>query len=306
MKLIPFVLMLLTSNLALAGAVNVEFKFTPYTGDTKNDQVETVAGTARLFLNGVPYAEQQISAESVPVLFDAREISPSVWLPVASAGPAVRKGKNRLHIEFEPNDGKASYKAQLRWTSVMDETTQEESSPGHYSATNQSGEGMEEKQGTGKLVFDREFTADFAADLPWHHYPAITSLNDKDKQALADLVKMRAEAFKPNFEGVYQLLATKPGVDIAGARKAKCLEAAYKAGVRVGMPALADLEFLASGTPEVAIKRKGGDLFAIDPSQFERIKGDEKQMCAGMALSLVYPPHLVVVRSPAGVWEVAY
>jgi hypothetical protein len=29
-------------------------------------------------------------------------------------------------------------------------------------------------------------------------------------------------------------------------------------------------------------------------------------MCAGMTLSMVYAPQLVVVRTPGGAWEVAY
>jgi len=29
-------------------------------------------------------------------------------------------------------------------------------------------------------------------------------------------------------------------------------------------------------------------------------------MCAGMALAVVYPPRLVVVRTPNGNWEVVY
>jgi hypothetical protein len=56
----------------------------------------------------------------------------------------------------------------------------------------------------------------------------------------------------------------------------------------------------------VVMRRKGRELFALDPKAFERIKGDEMQMCAGMTLSMVYPQQLVVVRTPSGTWEVAY
>ena len=62
----------------------------------------------------------------------------------------------------------------------------------------------------------------------------------------------------------------------------------------------------ATGNPEVVVRRKGRELFALDPKAFERIKGDEMQMCAGMTLSMVHAPQLVVVRTPSGAWEVAY
>jgi hypothetical protein len=306
MKNLAFVLWLLSSALVDAAVLNVEFKFTPYTGDTKNDQVDSVAGTARVVLNGVAVAEQPVSAQSLPVLFDAREIGPAVWVPVASLGPAVRKGKNSIRIEFEPADAALSYKAQLRWATVTDQTSRTESGEGQVSETNQTGEGGEEKQGKGKIAFEREFTADFAQDLPWHHYPVITAVEDKDRQALADLVKARAEIYKPKFEAVYTLLAAKPGVEVPRVRKAKCLDAAYKAGVRVPAPPADQLEFGVSGNPEVVVRRKGGDLFTFDPSQFQRIKGDDTQMCAGMVLEMVFPRQMVVVRNPAGAWEVVY
>lgn len=306
MKNLALVLFLLCPVVASAEVLNVEFKFTPYTGDTKNDQVDSVAGTARVFLNGIPVAEQPVTAQSLPVLFDAREIGPAVWVPVASLGPAVRKGKNSIRIEFEPTDATAPYKAQLRWATVTDQTSRTENGEGQVSETNQSGEGGEEKPGKGKVVFEREFTADFAKDLPWHHYPAVTSLDDKDRQALAELVKTRGDLYKPKFDGIYALLATRPGVEVERVRKAKCLDAAYKAGVRVPAPPADQLDFVAGGTPEVVVRRKGGDLFTFDPAQFKRIKDGDTQMCAGMVLEMVFPRQMVVVRSPAGAWELAY
>jgi hypothetical protein len=53
-------------------------------------------------------------------------------------------------------------------------------------------------------------------------------------------------------------------------------------------------------------KDASGDrrALAVDQKAFEKIKGDDKQMCAGMTLSVVYPSRLVVVRSPGGTWEV--
>ncbi len=115
-------------------------------------------------------------------------------------------------------------------------------------------------------MFEREFVADFARDLPWHHYPALTALGDDDKQRLAALVRGRAEWFKPDFAPLYKALAGTPELDVTGVRKAKCLDAAYAAGVRIAPPPADDLEFVTTGRPEVVVRRKGGHLFAPDPA----------------------------------------
>jgi hypothetical protein len=304
---IPLLLILFWSSVASAEVVNVEFKFTPYVGDpAKSDQVETVPGNARVFINNVLLAEQEVRKDNVPVLFDEREISPSVWVPATSLGGALRKGKNTIRIEFVPSDAGKPYNAQLRWVSVMDQST-EKSEDGHYKSTNQSGEGHEDKKALGKVMFQREFVADFAVDLPWHHYPPVTSLSDEDKRSLALLVKKRAEAFKPGFADIYALLGKDPHVKLDELKKAKCLDQAYAAGIRVAAPAVNQLAFAMTGNPEVVVNRKdGAALYPFDEKSFERIKGDEAQMCAAMALSMAFPPRLVVVRSPSGTWEVAY
>ena len=301
--------LVLLPGLAAAAVLNVEFKFTPYKGNPEKDKtVESVPGTARIFLNSVPFAEQEVRKQTLPILFDEREVSPSVWLPVESAGPAVRKGRNKIRVEFEPADAKAPYRARLAWATVTDQVTRQSTGPGSGSATNMSDSGKDDKPATGKVVFEREFTADFAADKPWHRYPAVTSLSDADKSALADLLKKRAEWFTPGFASLYKSLEDR-GIErerIAQVRKAKCLDAAYAAGVRMGAPPAGELEFTTTGNPEVVVRRKGGELYTLDRKAFERIKGDEKQMCAGTTLYMVYGPQLVVVRSPAGAWEVAY
>jgi hypothetical protein len=301
--------LVLVPAFATAAVLNVEFKFTPYKGNPeKESTVEAVPGTARIFLNNVPYAEQEIRKQSLPVLFDERELAPSVWLPVESAGAAVRKGKNRIRIEFDPADAKAPYRARLSWATVTDQVTRQSTGPGSGSATNMADAGKDDKSVTGKVVFEREFTADFATERPWHRYPVVTTLSDADRSALADLLKKRIEWFKPGFAELYKSLEQR-GVEperIAKVRKAKCLDAAYGAGVRFSAPPPGELEFVTTGNPEVVVRRKGGELFALDPKAFERIKGDEKQMCAGMTLAMVYAPQLVVVRSPSGAWEVAY
>src|SRR5262245_23140925 len=94
-------------TLVLSAVLNVEFKFAPYTGDLKNDKVEIVAGTARVSLNGVPFVDQEVRKDEVPVMFDEREIASALWIPIESMGPVVRKGKNTIRIEFDPKDASA-------------------------------------------------------------------------------------------------------------------------------------------------------------------------------------------------------
>jgi len=291
--------------LALGAVLNVEFKFAPYTGDLEQDHVDTVPGRAEVFLNDVPIAVDEVRAGSVPVLFEEREIAPAVWVPVASLGQAVRKGKNVLRIAFEPTDAKVAYRAQLRWASVTDQA-REEREPGSYKGTNQEAEGVENKEATGKVVFEREFSADFAQDQPWHHYPPVARLTDEDRQKLGALVVERGGWFAPDFAALYKGLEGNPNIDVAQVRKTRCLDAAYKAGARVKAPRADELEFVTTGHPEVVIRRKGGSLFVPDPGHLASIKSEETQMCAGAALQLAFPPRLVVVRTPAGAWQVVY
>lgn len=301
------IIALTASAASAAEVINVEFKFTPFVGDpAKDETVKTIAGTARVILNGVPYAEQPVMEGEMPVMFDEREVAAAVWLPTESCGAALRKGKNTIRFEFEPENAKTSYRAQLRWASVMDEST-EESEGGHYSATNQSGEGMEEKEGKGTLVIEREFQADFAADMPWHHYPAVTALTDADKTALAAIVAERVAAFKPGFEAIYKMLEGRDDLNVEELKKAKCLEQAYEAGARIAAPPAGEIEFATTGGPAVVIRAKEGMLFFPEEmSAFEKIEDPDVMMGLGAALSILYPPHIVVVRSPSGGWEVAY
>jgi hypothetical protein len=299
-----FLLVSLLAPPAFAKVINVEFKFTPYTGDpVRSDQVMSVAGKARVFVNNIPVAEQPVERREMPVLFEAREIAPAVWLPVASLGSLLRKGDNKVRFEFEPSDARAKYSAQLRWASVTDQTTTT-GSDFRGTSTNQAEEGVDTKQGAGKLVFERTFRADFAADQKWHHYAPVPSLNEADRKEISALVATRVETFKPDFASVYALLHANPEVQVDEIRKAKCVEKAFEAGVRIRAT---EPDVVTTGGPAVVVQGKNAPLFApADPSKFEKIKGgDEAQMCAGIALQVAYPQHLVVVRTPEGKWGVA-
>jgi hypothetical protein len=310
MRTIAVALLLLLSwcSLAAAGVVNVEFSFTPFVGDPRTaDKVETVPGKASVFINNVLMNEQEVGKKEVPVLFEEREIGPAVWVPAQSLGPALRKGKNKIRIEFQPADPMAPYRAQLRWASVTDQVTKSGDAPGRIRETNQSGEGVDDRKSTGRIVFEREFFADFAADLPWHHYPPVAALSDRDRQELATLVKERAMTFRPNFAGAYQILKNVRNIDLVEMKKIKCLDKAYAAGVRVVAPPLEQLDFVITENPEVVVQGKSGSLFSPkDPESFDRIKDDDAQMCAVIVFSILYPPRLVVVRAPSGKWEVVY
>ncbi len=145
----------------------------------------------------------------------------------------------------------------------MDRSTEEESASGTVKSTNQNGEGTDAKQATGKVVFEREFVADFAADLPWHHDSPITALSDADKHQLAELVTARAGPFEPGFADIYRSLEGKEGIRVAEIKKAKCLDKAYAAGIRVAAPTFEQLDFVVTGGPEVLVQRKSGALYDL-------------------------------------------
>src|SRR5262245_55325648 len=102
-------LLLVAPTLAGAQVLNVELNFTPFTGDTKADTVQSVPGLVRVFVNDVPFSEQPVQAQSLPVMFEEREIAAAAWVPAASIGAVLRKGANTIRFEFEPTDPKAAY-----------------------------------------------------------------------------------------------------------------------------------------------------------------------------------------------------
>lgn len=295
----------LWSAASMAAVINYEVQFTPFTGDLAKPEVQTVPGKAAVFLNNIRIAELDLEKKTVPVLFDKREVGAAVWVHARSLVPLVRKGKNSIRVEFVPTDPKAPYQARLQWNEVTDQV-KEARSGGSVSSTNRGGEGMETKKAQGKIVLEKEFTGDFATEQLWHRYPPITAVSDSDRQALAALVKERAEAFKPNFDGIYKILAAKPELQVGEIRKIGCLQKAHAAGVRIAAPAAAELVFTTTGGSAVVVERKGGWLYPFDEKTFARIKGEQVQMCAGVALSVAYPPRLIVARAPDGKWEVVF
>ena len=300
MRTAVLVVLLAWPVLGWGKVLNVEFNFAPYTGDTKADEVQTVPGTATVYVNGIMVASQVIKQDTVPVLFDEREIAASVWVPTQSLGSLLRKGKNRIRVEFAPSVA-TPYKAQLRWAQVTDQV-QEEDTPGGSRSTNQANEGVETKDAKGKLTMEREFDADFATAQPWHAYPAVTTLTGDDKQKVLALAVERAGWFAPDFAGIYTALAGNEGIEVAQVRAAKCLDAVYAAGVRIGPPKAGTYDITTTGSAAVVVQSKGEMLYDIDRAAFDKVTDEDVQMCAGMVLGTIYQ-RLIAVRTPDGTWQ---
>ena len=306
--ILSVVMLLFVRLSANAEVLNVEFNFSPFhpPEDAQAGHVITVPGTVVVYLNKVMVAEQTIERRELPVLFAERSVSSAVWMSARSLGSSLRKGKNSIRVEFTPVDLQQSYLARFTWAEVTDQVTRTEDGPGRSTATNYGGTGKDEKKVTGRAVFEGSFTADFAVDRPWHHYPLVTALSGADKVGLVALLKNRANMFKPDFMGLYALMQDIPHLNAAEVKKAGCLQKAYDAGVRMTAPLLEKVDVVFSGNQEVQLRGKGGPLFPLGPERFARIKGEDAQECAAMVLFMLYPPRLTVVRNPAGAWEVAY
>jgi hypothetical protein len=74
--------------------------------------------------------------------------------------------------------------------------------------------------------------------------------------------------------------------------------------VRVTAPDAADLSFLTTDGPAVVVTKRSGALFGLDEKTFAPIKDEDTQMCAGMAMAMVYPAKVITVRKPDGSWEI--
>lgn len=304
---IRYLVWMLSSALLLeANVTNVEFHFSPYTGDAaKTDRVDIVAGKVRVLLNNVPIAERDVAAANAPVIFDDRQIGGPIWITTQSLGPTLRKRGNQIRIEFEPANPKAPYKTQFRWAFVTDGMS-ESSSAGKHTATNMVGEGKEEKSATGKFVVEKSFDAEFAAERPWHKYPAVSSVSEEDRKALGALVQKRLDAFQAPFAAAYEFLAADSRVDAAELRKLKCVEKAHRAGLKVKGPAAGQLIIALTGNQEVVLRVKSGPLYApVDESIFEKIKDESIMRCMIPVVEVLFPEKLLAVKNPSGAWEEA-
>jgi uncharacterized protein (DUF305 family) len=296
-----------TPHSAAAKVLNVEFKFTPFVGDpATQDEVTTVAGTAEMFVNGVPVGKQEVGVGGAAVLFAAREIAPSVWLPVESLGALLHRGSNEFRVVFVPAEAKAAYRAQLRWATVTDEVTGEQGE-GTASATNQAAEGVETRDVTGTLVMERTFDTPFAEDLAWHHAPAETALSAADRRDLRALVDARIAAYAPDFSQLYGLMEAPGGVtiDVAEVKRLKCIDAVHAAGLRIVAPPPERFDVALTGSAAVVLSATDGPLYRpADMAALEKVTDPDLQMCAGAALMRAFPPRLVVVRKAKGGWSI--
>lgn len=301
-----FFLMCASALVLIANVTNVEFTFSPFTGEhLKADRVDIVAGKLRVLLNNVPIAEKIVEAAKAPVMFEDRQVGGPIWITAQSFGPTLRKKGNLLRIEFEPANAKAPYTTQLRWAFVSDGIT-ETASAGKHTSTNMMGEGKEEKSVTGKVVLEKGFDADFAPDRPWHKYPEVTSLSDADRLSLTALLQKRLAAYQPASADAYKFIDADPRVDGAELRKRKCVEKAFATGLRVKGPAAGHLEIVLTGKQEVVLRAKEGPLYnPVDESIFGKIKDQSIMRCLIPVMEVLFPERLIAVKDPSGVWEEA-
>lgn len=292
------------SGACLAAAVNVEFRFAPFVGDTDEREVAAVPGHARVFVNDVLLGEQDIRRRNLLVHSETHEVAPALVVPAADVGPVLRKGRNTVRIEFEPVQPAVTYHAHLRWATLVERT---DAAAGEGSKVDRTDRGLADRTQSGKVVFEREFTAEFAQDRAWHHFAPVTAVTDDDRRAVADVVRARAAAFAPDFSGVLATIDGRRGVDVSEIRSSGCLGVVYDAGLRIVAPADDQIEFSMTGKPEVIVTGHDGALFRpADPSVFMRVQDPEVQRCAGLVLFLAFPPRLSFVHTPEGKWEVVY
>ncbi len=293
---------------AAAAVLNVEFNFSPYTGNPdKEDVVVFVRGEARLFINGLPFADVPVKEQPYKIIFSDREISSA---PVAvngdSFGALLLKGRNTLRVEFLPAEPKRTYTADLTWALVTDGVTETRDARGAVSTTNLAQKGRDRKTVQGRVVLEREFDADFARDRPWHHYPAVKELHDSDKQQIRALVAQRLQALEPGFDAFYAWLE-KHNFKVADIRRNKLLEKIHASRLRIKMADAARLEFVVGGGPGVMIRAAGGEPLykPQNPQVLAKIGDKSAQEFAMSALPQLFPSRLLVARNPAGTWETA-
>ncbi len=302
------VLLAIFPLLATAAVVNVEFNFAPYTGNPdKEDVIVFVRGEARLFINGLPFAQMDVKEQKYKIIFSDREISSApVAITGESFGALLLKGTNTLRVEFLPAAPKLTYTAELNWASVTDGVTETRDARGTVSTTNLAQKGRDRKTVQGPVVLEREFQADFAKDRPWHRYPSVKELSDTDKQQIRALAAQRLQALEPDFKTFYAWLE-KNDFNVAQIRSDKVLEKIHASRLRVKMANAAKLEFVVGGGPGVLVKAVGGEPVykPENPQVLSKLADKGAQEFAMSVLPRLFPPRLVVARTPAGAWEAA-
>jgi hypothetical protein len=159
-------LLVIFASIACAEVVGV--RFAAYAGDPEKDpqSIQQLPGVLRVFVNQYLYAEHKMKSKNYRFPRSAQSRK-SLGIAVKEFGPRVRRGKNTIELEFEPADANQDYFASISVVSV--EVLR-------YSS---SGESVKSK---GIAYFPVPFTSATAVDLPWHHYPPVTTLSVGDKQ----------------------------------------------------------------------------------------------------------------------------
>ncbi|MCB9663232.1 MAG: hypothetical protein H6732_03900 [Alphaproteobacteria bacterium] len=292
-------LLLLLSPLAHAGTVGFELSFAPFRGALGDDEVTAVPGTATVWFNGILVAEEEVEAEPLMVLFDAREVSPAVWVTAGSNARLLRPGANTWKVSFVPDEADAPYAAQIRWSAIGDEVRTTETEDG-ITSTNVVASGRADREAPGTTVFEGTFEADWVRRQDWHDWPAVTEVTPEDRTRIAALLAERAHWFAPPFENLHTLLKRTDGIDARRIRRAMCLDAAWLAGLRITAVDPDQLDPELTGTPIVVLR---GRPWEADPTKLDKLRSDEKAFCAAVALSVAYAVPTRVVRAPDGSWS---
>ena len=107
---------------------------------------------------------------------------------------------------------------------------------------------------------------------------------------------------RARLRGIYTALAGNEGIEVAQVRAAKCLDAVYAAGVRIGPPKAGTYDITTTGSAAVVVQSKGEMLYDINRAAFDKVTDEDVQMCAGMVLGTIYQ-RLIAVRTPDGTWQ---
>lgn len=305
--------------MAPAGAkpVSAEFRFTPYLPAARDaEKVTTVPGVLELELNGVPMAEASLESKSALVMDSddsGFEVFPAVWLPASQLQPLLKRGNNVLRLRFTPKDGGVTYRSQFRWAVIDDQTTTSTTEKGSEVTTNHSARGGEDREVRGPVTVQHAFQAPFARVEPWHDAPAVNTLEPADRAAILTLISQRASLFAPDFEAAYRFIASQPTdrgvtINVPEARRLRCLEAGYGAGIRVAAPAEADVRLMTTGSPVVAARGAGEYLFSFphQPGMAERFESlsNDIGFCFMLTFNSLFPKQFLLVKGKDGQWQI--
>lgn len=143
--------------------ININFYFTPYT-EGKNNSLEVVKGRIEVSVNEIHFAGENYQEDKVMKIFG--EVVGGSIISADSFLSLLKKGKNKLHIDFKPVDKHRKYKIYLKKEYVCDEVKVlrgERFNGGSYEASNICRKEGAYKTARGDYKIDLSFDAPLAA-----------------------------------------------------------------------------------------------------------------------------------------------